>query len=252
MTRTPAFVSALVALSACHGSSTSPGEAPAPTSDAASAASPASPASPVSASFLALPQTIAFAKCHELFLAPVQGSASVEGEALAVGDVVAMVGGSLSKLDVPGSGLLFVASVQVPCDAPAGKHVVRATQAPELTFMGGAMHAHLDVDDRAVSPAAYLGRLAGTAAVPEHTHPGAWEVLCAVEAAGTFTLAGKDQRLAPRTCVSVPPDVKHAWKPDPGSNLVAVQIYTPPGPEQRFKKLADDYAAAKAEAGAAK
>ena len=54
-----------------------------------------------------------------------------------------------------------------------------------------------------------------------------------------FTLDGKEQRLGPHEIVRVPPGVKHSWKPDPGSKLVAVQMYAPPGPEQRFKALAD-------------
>jgi mannose-6-phosphate isomerase-like protein (cupin superfamily) len=70
-------------------------------------------------------------------------------------------------------------------------------------------------------------------------HPDSWEILCAVDAAGTFTLDGKDQRLGPRQVVTVPPATKHAWTPDEGSNLVAIQLYAPPGPEQRFKALAD-------------
>jgi mannose-6-phosphate isomerase-like protein (cupin superfamily) len=172
---------------------------------------------------------------------------TVAGDALGVGDVEAFVAAQPTKVDVQGAGLAVVATTTVPCETPAGKRIVRATQAPELTFMGGAMHAHLDLDDRALAPSAYLGRLSGTAPVAEHSHQGSWETLCAVEAAGTFTLAGRDQRLGPRTCVSVPPDVKHSWKPDPGSSLVAIQMYAPPGPEQRFKKLAADYAA---EAGA--
>jgi mannose-6-phosphate isomerase-like protein (cupin superfamily) len=104
------------------------------------------------------------------------------------------------------------------------------------------MHAHLDVG-REVSPEAYLGRLSGTASVAEHTHPGAWEVLAAVEAAGTFTIDGVDHRLGPRQVIAIPPDTRHAWKADPGSRLVAIQLYDPPGPEQRFLGLA---AAAKA------
>ena len=51
------------------------------------------------------------------------------------------------------------------------------------------MHAHLDVE-KSVSPAAYLGRLRGTAPVAEHTHPDSWELICAIEASGTFRLSG--------------------------------------------------------------
>ena len=50
------------------------------------------------------------------------------------------------------------------------------------------------------SPELYLGHLEGTAPVAEHSH--------------------------------------HAWRPKAGSKLVAVQMYSPPGPEQRFVALA--------------
>jgi len=116
--------------------------------------------------------------------------------------------------------------------------IIRASAAPDLAFAGGKMHVHLDADDRAIAPFAYVGRLEGTAPVAEHAHDGSWEVLCAVEAAGTFTLAGVANRLAPKTCVTVPPNAKHSWVPDANSTLRAVQLYAPPGPEQRFKALA--------------
>ena len=103
------------------------------------------------------------------------------------------------------------------------------------------MHAHLDVEGEAAQ-LAYLGRLDGSAPVAEHVHESSWEVLCAVDAAGTFTLAGREERLAPRQIVVVPPNTKHSWRPDAGSNLVALQMYAPPGPEQRFRKLAADEA----------
>ena len=101
-----------------------------------------------------------------------------------------------------------------------------------------------------VSPNAYMGRLEGIAPVAEHVHPDSWEILCAVDAAGTFTLDGKDQRLGPKQIVVVPPNTKHAWKPDDGKKLVAIQLYGPPGPEQRFKKLAEQDAAVRKQAGA--
>ena len=51
-------------------------------------------------------------------------------------------------------------------------------------------------------------------------------------------LDGTEGKLGPKQVVTVPPGAKHAWKPDPGSRLVAVQLYSPPGPEQRFVGLA--------------
>jgi hypothetical protein len=43
-----------------------------------------------------------------------------------------------------------------------------------------------------------------------------------------------------------PKKVKHSYRFDPGSKLVAIQMYDPPGPEQRFVGLA----AAEKDAGA--
>ena len=82
--------------------------------------------------------------------------------------------------------------------------------------------------------------------MPEHVHAGEWELLAAVEGAGTFTIDGVSARLGPKQVVAVPPGARHAWQPDPGTKLVAVQMYSPPGPEQRFVALA----AAAADAGA--
>ena len=106
-----------------------------------------------------------------------------------------------------------------------------------LIWANGAMKAWLMVE-RADADFTYVGFLEGTAPVAEHQHDGSWEILCAIEANGEFTILGQPQRLAGGTCVSVPPGTKHAWKPDPGSNLRAVQFYSPAGPEQRFRGLA--------------
>jgi mannose-6-phosphate isomerase-like protein (cupin superfamily) len=179
-----------------------------------------------------------FAACHEVLVTPVTDSATVGAEQLAQGDVLSVRGEPESHEKLVGRGLALVVTAQdVGCVTRT--RVVRASKARELTFLNGAMHAHLDVDDRDVA-SFYLGRLSGTSGVPEHAHDPSWEILCAVEAAGTFTLDGKESRLGPSTCVSVPPGAKHSWTPDPDSNLVAVQIYSPAGPEQRFKKLASD------------
>jgi mannose-6-phosphate isomerase-like protein (cupin superfamily) len=198
-------------------------------------APPAGP--PVEARFVdvsSTPTSVPLGACQQLFVAAVRGAVNAGGQSLSVGDVLATTSG---PVDLRGDGAAVVATTGVtPCNVPL--RLVLASTAPELTFMGGAMHAHLDLDDRAIAPTAYVGRLAGNAAVPEHAHDKSWEILCAVEAAGTFTLGGQPQRLGPRTCVSVPPGTKHSWQPDPGSTLNAVQIYSPPGPEQRFKKMA--------------
>jgi mannose-6-phosphate isomerase-like protein (cupin superfamily) len=234
------------------------GPPPPATSASASApttasSSPAAPnrnvpsTNPVTASFVDVTSKgvdYKFTACEQLTVALVKGKASALGQQLAAGDV--LVTRAAGPFTLKGEGLAVVATVQPPHCEPGQvtKMVTKvpASAAPELTWAGGKMHAHLDIGAD-VSPNAYTGRLEGTAPVAEHVHPDSWEILCAVEAAGTFTLDGKEQRLGPKQVVVVPPNTKHAWKPDEGSKLVAIQLYAPPGPEQRFKKLADEYAA---------
>jgi mannose-6-phosphate isomerase-like protein (cupin superfamily) len=174
--------------------------------------------------------------CARVLLAVAKGAFTIAGEGLASGDVLVLTKPAASE--VKGAGLVVEARHTMnTCPAAPEKTVVRANAAQKLEWAGGKMSARLDVGTK-ISPELYLGRLEGTAAVAEHVHAAQWEVLVAVEAAGTFTLDGKEQRLGPRQVVFVPPNTKHSWKPDPGSKLVAVQMYSPPGPEQRFVGLA--------------
>jgi quercetin dioxygenase-like cupin family protein len=179
--------------------------------------------------------------CDAIVVDVARGHASVFGEELDAGDLV--IASGAESVVAKGDGLAAIAIMhRDDCVVKAAlafeKRVVRAKEAPELTWAGGKMHAHLDVEKDKL-PALYVGRLEGTAPVAEHVHDTSWEIIFAVEAAGTFTLDGKPKRLAPRDVVMVPPKVKHSWAPDDGSKLVAIQMYTPPGPEQRFRALAD-------------
>lgn len=220
-----------------------------------SAPQPANDGPPVSASFIDLAANapaatpVILTPCTEAVITPVRGTAIASDARLAQGDIATIRG----QITIPlkGDGTVLVARARLAsCDAPPARSVVKADAARDLSFMHGTMHARLDLDDRDVAPGFYFGRLSGTAAVPEHQHAGTWELLCAVEAAGTFTLAGAPSHLGPRTCVTVPPDTKHSWQPDAGSTLAALQMYWPPGPEQRFKKLAaDELAGGPADAG---
>jgi mannose-6-phosphate isomerase-like protein (cupin superfamily) len=244
----------LAMLAACKGgdgassggspSAPSAPSASASTQAAASTQQPPNQGPPVSAMFVELGEgasgrSMPVPPCTEALVTPVRGSVNASGVQLAQGDVAAFRG--QTAVVMRGEGLVLFARARLnECNAPPLSTAVKATVAPDLSFMHGAMHARLDLDDRNVAPSFYLGRLSGTAAVPEHAHAGTWELLCAVEAAGTFTLSGAPQHLGPRTCVTIPPDTKHSWQPDAGSTLSAVQMYWPPGPEQRFKKLAAD------------
>jgi quercetin dioxygenase-like cupin family protein len=69
--------------------------------------------------------------------------------------------------------------------------------------------------------------------VPEHVHAKETEMLYILEGSGTMTIAGTDVALTPTSVVQIPPNTKHAFVATDA--VRALQIYTPAGPEQRFK-----------------
>lgn len=70
--------------------------------------------------------------------------------------------------------------------------------------------------------------------VPEHVHANETEMLYVLEGSGTMTIAGQEIAVSPTSVIQIPPNTKHAFAAS--ANVRALQIYTPPGPEQRFKK----------------
>ena len=208
----------------------------------AGALTPAPTAAPVAATFVDAPGLVEAPICSRVMLAIARGKVVVLGETLNAGDVLVVTHPDPIKLEGPGLVLAvrrdFDPSVcGVKARPVLDKKVVRAAAAPELRWSSGTMAARLDVGEK-LSPDVYLGRLEGTAGVPEHLHTGSWEILASIEAAGTFVVDGTEGRLGPRQVVMIPPGSKHTWKPDPGSKLLALQLYAPPGPEQRFVTLA--------------
>jgi quercetin dioxygenase-like cupin family protein len=236
------------------GSSTPPPQAaplppPPPLASAPVPATPEAPPDsgpPVVATFIdlnAMGAPLKARTCEQVVVTVVKGKANAHGDDLSEGDFLVTSGeGSLT---VKGTGLALAAAVRTePCTprtakdpAPPLTHkTIRASAAPELTWAGGKMHAHLDVEKDLTG--AYVGRLQGTAGVPEHSHDGSWEILGAIDGRGTFTVDGKPKQLGPRDVVAIPPKTKHSWTPDAGTTLVAIQFYWPAGPEQRFRDLA--------------
>ncbi len=114
-----------------------------------------------------------------------------------------------------------------------------------LRWGGGKLEARIAWDGKAQAAALDAIIFAATAAVGEHAHPGAWECLMPLRAAGEVIVAGVPQAVVPGVATCIPPDVTHAWKPAGTEPLVAIQIYAPAGAEQRFRELAaKDLAAA--------
>jgi mannose-6-phosphate isomerase-like protein (cupin superfamily) len=183
--------------------------------------------------------TVKIDGCQDYVVSVAKGHATALKQDLAEGDSVVDRTVLASDLTISGTGLAVVTQITTRCAGgsfpPPAK--IAASRAPELTWANGAMHAHLDIEDE-LHGDAYFGRLSGTAAVPEHVHDTSTEILIAVEASGTLIVDGKAQHLGNRQVVVIPPGAKHSFVPDAGTKLVAFQVYTPPGPEERFKAFA--------------
>ena len=254
MTRVRFVVLAVIAVAGCSkertGTVVGPPLTIAPPEDAGAAQDTRrEESSPIIATFIDLSAAgapLKFRACEQIIVSVVRGNARALGEILTVGDVLLTQGAG--SFDVKGDGMALVATVRprvcepnqvssFPRAASIAKEVVRGSAAPELTWANGAMHAHLDVE-RDHATTAYIGRLEGSAPVADHSHDTSWEILCVIDARGTATVDGKQIRVGPRQIVAIAPGKKHSWKPDEGTKLVAIQLYSAPGPEQRFKALA--------------
>lgn len=86
-----------------------------------------------------------------------------------------------------------------------------------------------------------------SALIKEHDHE-SWEHIAILEGEGTMKLSGKDHPVTAGAVFDIPPGEKHSFTPAGTKPLLAVQMYTPSGAEQRFVKLAEAAAAAAAEA----
>lgn len=82
--------------------------------------------------------------------------------------------------------------------------------------------------------AASILELPAAASVPEHVHANETELLYVLDGSGTMTVAGQAVAVTSTSVIQIPPNTKHAFTAT--ANVRALQIYTPAGPEQRFKK----------------
>ena len=72
------------------------------------------------------------------------------------------------------------------------------------------------------------------ATVPTHVHAGETEVLYVLTGGGTLTVGGVAVPVTEHSVIQIPPGVEHAFTASAATT--AIQLYTPAGPEQRFKK----------------
>lgn len=130
---------------------------------------------------------------------------------------------------------------------PSAIETMDLNAAADLAWGKGAMHARLGFEGGRAS----FGILFASkdAPVAPHVHDTSWEILAPLWADGTARRAAaagatemSDIAVTDGTVVAIPKGTLHAWVPGGKKPLLAVQIYLPPGPEQRFKKLAADAA----------
>jgi quercetin dioxygenase-like cupin family protein len=81
-------------------------------------------------------------------------------------------------------------------------------------------------------------------AIPEHVHAGETELLYVMAGAGTMTIRGVPVAVTPTSVIQIPPNTPHAFTAT--EDVRAFQLYTPAGPEQRFKQASPPPSAAPA------
>jgi hypothetical protein len=132
---------------------------------------------------------------------------------------------------------------------PGTLRIVDLQEARDWSWEQGQAHARIAFDDGRAS----FGLLAmsRTAPMPEHAHERAWEVIGLLAADGQLRVEPERgeptawtrptpelRRLVDGDVATVPPRARHQFVSSGDQVLFAIQLYVPPGPEQRFKALA--------------
>lgn len=109
---------------------------------------------------------------------------------------------------------------------------------PDLAWAGGAYHARIGGDPAGAPAVMDTLLVSKDGSIAEHTHEASWECIAVLDGAGELSIERAPKPITPGAITCIPQTQRHAWQPNGLNALVAIQIYTPPGPEQRFKKLA--------------
>ncbi len=184
------------------------------------------------------------------FLTPAQVTGRSAGvRSVAAGDMMFVDRGHVRNVSAPG-GEVRAVIVLVP-GGREGTARAGALPAP-MVATSGARGEPLVLPARAATtagPATLFAEPATTssqalaasilsvpagATVAEHVHATETELLYVLEGAGTMTVAGVALAVTPTSVIQIPPNTRHAFTAT--ATVRAVQIYTPAGPEQRFKK----------------
>jgi quercetin dioxygenase-like cupin family protein len=136
--------------------------------------------------------------------------------------------------------LLALAPAKAPTVPVRGATIDRASQ-PVYVIAEGKGGARVLLDETTApglkeAAMSELLMLPG-AVVPEHIHDTSAELLYIIEGHAIMTLDGQEQMVRAGMAIYIPAGVKHSMRMDTKVEpLRAIQVYTPGGPEQRFKK----------------
>jgi quercetin dioxygenase-like cupin family protein len=169
---------------------------------------------------------------------------TVNGSAVAVGDMFFVPAGGVRNVNaaavlvlVPGGkeGSARAGALPTPISPVEKPSLGRLLPAKDAKTYGPAT-IYLDSAEngKGAPLATSILQMPAGAKVPEHVHANETEMLYILEGSGTMTIAGKELAVSPTSVIQIPPNTKHAFAAT--AAVKALQIYTPPGPEQRFKK----------------
>ena len=182
------------------------------------------------------------------------GRAGTAGsQAVAAGDMMYVARGAVRKVTatqgavhamiamVPGgregtarAGALPTREVSPWREPPPGPLHLPVRAAKSFPRAGGTVTIFAEpATIRGKALSASLIELPAGAAIPEHVH-GETELLYLLAGSGTMRIKGVALAITASSVVQIPPNTKHAFTA--ATPVRAVQIYTPAGPEQRFKK----------------
>ena len=162
----------------------------------------------------------------EMMFVPVGGVRAVSAAGKDVHAVIVVVPGMRE-------GSARAGALPTP-EAPAGKTMPIVLPTASAKTYGPATIYVEPATVKGAPLSASLLQLPAGANVAEHVHAGETEMLYVLEGSGTMTIAGQQIAITPTSVVQVPPNTRHAFTA--ATNVRAVQLYTPAGPEQRFKK----------------
>ncbi len=113
------------------------------------------------------------------------------------------------------------------------QHVVHRDDAKSYPIANGKGAARLFLDGSTAPLALDEVTAPKDTKIPSHRHAGSEEILYVLEGRGSTTIDGETFTIAPGDVIRIPANVEHSLVVT--SALRAIQIYSPSGPEQRFK-----------------